>query len=184
MPSKSTVLPAPLTPLSQGRKGARDGDDEVALPNRAGRLPWLLTQTAGGICALPLDRVIETMRMPPIRELAGMPAFVRGLAIVRGAAVPVIDLGLLLGCGGAMPARLVTVNVGTRTIALAVGAVIGLRAIERAGLDAVPPLLRDAANAAIAAVGTLDAELLLFLRAVQLVSEEVLAGLDMSGAAA
>jgi hypothetical protein len=42
----------------------------------------------------------------------------------------------------------------------------------------LPPLLRDAAVEAVAAIGTLDAELLLFLRTARIVPEDLLSRLD------
>lgn len=126
---------------------------------------------------MPLGSVIETMRPLAIEPIAGAPAFVMGLSIIRGAPVPVIDLGGLLGgasAGGspAAPGRLVTLRVDGRCVALAVEAVLGVRALP-ASLEEPPPLLREAADDAIESIGVLDAELLLVLRAAQLVPESV-----------
>ena len=52
----------------------------------------VLVQAGLHLCALPLGAVIETLRPLPLRPLAGAPAGVLGVAVVRGSPVPVIDL--------------------------------------------------------------------------------------------
>src|SRR5271155_6034274 len=59
-------------------------------------------------CALPIGHVVETMRPLPTEPVAGAKAFVRGLALIRGAAVPVIDLAHVIGVSEARaPTRFV-----------------------------------------------------------------------------
>jgi len=124
-------------------------------------------------CALPIGHVVETMRPLPTEPVAGAKAFVRGLALIRGAAVPVIDLANVIGVSEARaPTRFVTVRVGDRTIALAVNAVVGIRELDSARLQQMPPLLRGASSDAVDAIGTLDAQLLVVLRAGRILDEE------------
>jgi purine-binding chemotaxis protein CheW len=123
------------------------------------------------------------MRPLPVRPIAGVPAFVQGLAVVRGTAIPVVDAAILFGApeGPSRPTRFITIKTGNRRIALAVDAVVDLREIPSGVLSSLPPLLRDTHLDAIAAVGTLDAELLLMLRSSRLVSEEVWAAIGTNG---
>jgi purine-binding chemotaxis protein CheW len=65
------------------------------------RQSTLLCRVRERLCALPLAHVVETMRPLPIEPLGGMPGFVQGIAIIRGAPVPVVDAGALLGSAGA-----------------------------------------------------------------------------------
>jgi purine-binding chemotaxis protein CheW len=150
----------------------------------AQRPSWLLCRAGTLLCAVPLDHVIETLRVLPIEAISGAPRYVRGLSVIRGAAVPVIDAGLLVGDQPTSSERLITIRTGSRTIALAVETVVGISAIGEATVTALPPLLRDAASEAIAAIGTLDAELLIFLRATRIVPQEVLDWLIVDGASA
>lgn len=100
-----------------------------------------------------------------------MPAFLLGVAIIRGQAVPVLDLARLTGAAGAAPgARYVTLDVDGRQVALAVDDVVGVRALGAAELDAVPPLLE---GAMLAALSTLDRELLMVLQTAQLIPESL-----------
>jgi purine-binding chemotaxis protein CheW len=140
--------------------------------------PSLLLRVRGRLCALPLEHVVETMRPLPVNPVAGAPPYVAGLAIVRGAALPVIDLARLLGPapGASTTTRFVTVRVASRVVALGVDAVVGVRTLSTASLGELPALLRDADADAIASVGTLDAELLLVLHAARLLPTEAVAG--------
>lgn len=122
------------------------------------------------------------MRALPIQPVYGGPRYVVGLCIIRGSPLPVVDVGLLIGERATAAQRLVTVRTGSRIVALAADAVPGIWAFDGLRLDALPPLLRDAATDAIAAVGTLDAELLFLLRTASIVPEGFLEHLDAHGA--
>jgi purine-binding chemotaxis protein CheW len=141
----------------------------------------LVCRVRSTLCALPLSSVIETLRPLPIEPLGGAPPFVCGVSIIRGEPMPVVDGGLLIGVGQARATRLVTLRVGARSVALAVDAVLGVRSFEAAGLRGLPPLLREAASTTVAALGSLDQELLVVLESGRLVPEQVFAGLDQVG---
>jgi purine-binding chemotaxis protein CheW len=148
----------------------------------AGTATWLLCRAGTSTCALPIGQVIETMRIRPIEAVAGAPPYVRGLSIIRGAPVPVVEAGLMFGDRPALSERLVTMRIGSRTVALAVESVIGVRDIAAGTCAALPPLLRDAGRETIAAIGSLDAEFLFVLRIARIVPEDVLARLSIDGA--
>ena len=136
---------------------------------------WLISRTASFLCALQLGQVVETMRPLPVRRLAHAPAFVRGVSVIRGEPLPVLDLGMLLGDAKVSVGRFVTIKFGEegRRAALAVGEVLGIRPIIAAQATAMPPVLRDTDADLVTAIGTLDADLLLFLKTARLVPEEV-----------
>jgi len=115
--------------------------------------------------------------------MAGAPPYVRGLAIIRGAPVPVVDVARLLGEEAANTevgarvqpsARFVTLKVAERAIALAVDGVVGVRTLAVESLRELPALLRDAEVDAVSSIGTLDSELLLVLRSARLVPQNLL----------
>jgi purine-binding chemotaxis protein CheW len=132
--------------------------------------------------AIPLENVIEIMRVLPVKAVAGAPAYVRGLSIVRGTPVPVIDVGRLIGDWETQSGRLVVIKTGARTVALQVDTVIGIRLLDAESFRRLPPLLRNVASNTVDAIGAIDAELLFALRATQLVPENVFAEIDRSGA--
>ncbi len=133
----------------------------------------LVCRARARLCALPLEAVVETMRPLPVNELPGAPPFVRGVSLIRGAPVPVVDVGRLLGdAGSAGATRFVVLRLGERRVALAVEAVLGLRELPSQQLAELPPLLRDAAEV-VPRVAALDSELLHVLAAARLVPDSV-----------
>jgi len=133
----------------------------------------LIVRVQTRVCALPLVHVIETMRPLPIERIAGAPEFVLGVSIVRGVPTPVVDLGVALGAPGGVPGRFVTLCLGDRQVALSVDAVLGIRDLDGASIRALPPLLQEASNDLIEAIGTLDAQILMVLRAGWVLPDEV-----------
>ena len=140
----------------------------------AKRSDSLLCRVRRRVCALPLAHVVEIMRPLPIEILGGAPSFVCGASVVRGRPIPVVDPGVLLGTNDPpAPTRFVTVQAGGRHVALAVESVLGVRALTTDTVGDVPSLLRDAQADVVAAMGTLDAQLLLVLQTARLVPESV-----------
>lgn len=145
----------------------------LAKERREPKSSYLVAQVGAKRVAVPLRDVIEVMRPLPIASLAGAPPSVLGAAVVRGAAVPVLDAGALLGEPGARTCtRFVSLRVGPRSASLAVDAVLGVRAVDDDELSAMPPLLRDTCSGAAGAVGALDEALLVVLQAARVVPEE------------
>lgn len=132
----------------------------------------LICRVAGRLCALRLDSVIETMRVLPVKPVAGAPEFVLGISIVRGAPVPVVNTARLLAHVASPPTRYVSIRVGQRRAILAVDEVLGVDEIDDDVLSTLPPLL-GASSEVVARLGTLDAELLCVLDTARLVPESV-----------
>jgi purine-binding chemotaxis protein CheW len=146
----------------------------------------LVCRVGALLCALPLAHVGETMRTLPAEPLAGVPPFVRGLAIVRGRPTPVIDAAALLSdatrpSDTAPTERFVTVSPGDHPFMLAVDAVVGVMRLSGGVAAALPPVLQTPRLAAIAATGSLDGALLLVLEHTRLVPEAVWARLSADG---
>jgi purine-binding chemotaxis protein CheW len=135
----------------------------------------------GVLCALPLRCVGETMRPLPVTRIVGAPAFVQGLAVVRGVPTAVLDAAALLSGQPSRSTRFVTVNTGGRSVALAVDAVIGVVDIPAGDVEALPPLYQNRGADAIAAIGRFDEELLLVLQSSRLMTEEVWAIIHAAG---
>ena len=84
--------------------------------------------------------------------------------MVRGVPTPVIDMGVVLGAPEGAISRFVTLRVEARQVALAVSMVLGVRYLDEATVQTLPPLLKGASLDAIEAIGALDAQMLLVLR--------------------
>ena len=155
---------------------------ENASGDTNGTVPALLFRVQSRLCALPVEHVIETMRALPIEAMAGAPVAVKGMSLIRGAPVPVVALSVLLDDGPTNSSRFITVRTGRDRIALMVDSVLGVHRIAVASLQDLPPLLRDADNNVVAAIGSADAELLLVLNATRLVPDGLWHTLHPSGA--
>ena len=118
------------------------------------------------------------MRPLPVERLnRGTPGLL-GVSIIRGEPVPVIDLGASLGLDGeAAPTRFVTVRTSGRIACLSVEAVLDTRRATEEVFHELPPLL-NTPGAAMAALGALDGELLVLLRAARAVPNSVWRDLD------
>jgi purine-binding chemotaxis protein CheW len=136
----------------------------------------LFLQAGAHGCALPVREVIETMRPLPIAPLAGQPAWVCGLALVRGAPLPVVDLGCLIGgTPSSAVTRLVTVRAGDRQLALAVTHVAGVGTLPTGTMSALPALLGDTSAQAL---GAHAGELVQLLACARLLPEGAHQALD------
>ena len=143
----------------------------------------LLVRVRSRLCAFPLEHVLETMRALPVDSVAGTPSCVRGLALVRGAPVPVLDVARLFGDGETDDrlegsGRFVIASVAERRVALLVDGVMGVRSLPLRAFEELPPLLRDLRPDVIERVGALDAELLVVLRSARLLAPGLLEGID------
>lgn len=151
----------------QKRIGESTGGDVTATDN-VSAAPWLACRVASHICALPLGDIVETMRPLPLEPFPRAPAFVAGLAIIRGAPTPVVDMRALLGEPAASGGRFITVRVGERIAALAVDTVLGVHEVDAGRLANLPPLTRDIAGDAASAVASRDAQLMLFFQTTRI----------------
>ncbi len=143
----------------------------------------LLVRVGTHACAVPVSHVAEIMRPLAVQPLAGVPGFVVGVSVVRGVAIPVIDLARLLNATSGVRGRFVTVKIGARRAALVVDSVVGLRILDPARLGELPGLLRSAETDVIEAIGASDAQLLVVIRAMRIVPNEVWTVLESPAAA-
>lgn len=140
---------------------------------------FLICRSDSRLCAFPLEHVAETMRVLPIDFLPDMPSFLLGVSIIRGAVVPVVSAAKLFGStNNARAGRYVTLNLDARQVAFAVESVIGVRRLAAESLAHTPPLLGEADAGAVAAMTTLDAELLVVLQGARLIPQSVWIALD------
>src|SRR5215207_6190786 len=113
----------------------------VAFEEAPGREARVLLARAGALlCALPVLSVRETMRALPIRPARGGLPFVLGVAVIRGAALPVLDLAAFLGAGAGRGRRFVVVRAGPRQLALSVDEVLGVSQLDASTLEQTPLL--------------------------------------------
>ena len=116
------------------------------------------------------------MRPLPVAPLGEVPAFVRGIAVVRGAPAIVVDAARLLGVSGAQATRFVILRAGdNRRFALAVDSVLDVRPFAGDELAALPALVRADA---IAQIGAAEAGLVIVLEAARAIPDEIWAAVE------
>src|SRR5690349_22214794 len=147
------VQPGQMAPPAEGPAG------DSSLVFRAGPL----------LCALRLDEVIETMRPLATHALAGTPAFVTGICIMRGIPTLVIDVARLLGGVEAQVSRFVAVRTERGPVAFATGDIHGVRPVSTSDAGRHEALLGDAPARLIAAVGTIAAAPVVLVQRLRLV---------------
>lgn len=131
-----------------------------------------LVRVAGRSLALPLEHVVEILRPLPIEAIADAPEGVRGLAVVRGAPLPVFDPARLFDeVAGDARRWVVVATSDARRVVLAVEDVLGVHALPTERLRELPPLLATSGMQRLATIAALDAELLLVLTSARLVEE-------------
>jgi purine-binding chemotaxis protein CheW len=133
----------------------------------------LVVCASGHVCAIPLAIVDEIMRPLPTDPLPDVPPFLRGLAVIRGAPVPVLDLARLLGMAESPAAkRFAVLRLNDRRVALACEDVPGLRSVG-SSLVSLSRLLDAARPDLVAGVGVDDQSLLFVLEVARIVPESL-----------
>jgi purine-binding chemotaxis protein CheW len=145
----------------------------------------ILCRAGSRLCALPIEHVSLTMRAVPVEPIADAPPFVSGVSVIRGAPVPVVDAARLLGIDAERTAeRYVIVRVGSRCVALAVQAVVGVERLVTNTASELPPLLGAASREVISQMTALDSALVSVLEGARLVPETLWAALETKGVSA
>lgn len=144
----------------------------------------LLLRCRSWLCALPLADVVETMRVLPLKPVAGAPPYVRGLAMIRGELVPVVSLAALLGedAQGRAPRgqRLVLLRAAGRRLAIEVDEVLRVLPQALPPGPQVAPLLSRALPAQVESLASLDGAALAVLSSASLLSEDAWALVQQS----
>jgi chemotaxis signal transduction protein len=82
---------------------------------------YVRLRVASEVYAIPVEFVLEVAVMDEVTALPGSPVEILGIRSLRGHILPVIDLGLLLGClSAAPPQRLLVAEAGGRKAGFAI----------------------------------------------------------------
>lgn len=115
----------------------------------------MLLGIGGSTYAMPVAAVLEIVRLPAVTRVPGLPAFVTGLANVRGRVLAVLDLRPLLHLEASKGERLVILDradtgtpaaapaastaAGRGVIGLIVDSALELVVLPEGGLEPLPP---------------------------------------------
>jgi purine-binding chemotaxis protein CheW len=100
-------------------------------------------EVGGHTYALDVSQVREIVRWQPVTPLPNAPALIEGVVDLRGAVVPVVDLGRALGgtpVASGPRARIAVTEVDGLVMGLAVDAAVEVVSIDVAQLDDPPAL--------------------------------------------
>ena len=115
---------------------------------------------------------IDILQVQEIREIdlvtrvPHVARFVRGVINLRGAIVPIVDLGLMFGFAEPLPlkdASAIVLNVDRRLVGLAVSSVSDVIGLTEQEILPAPELGERAIGAAIAGIGTRDGNTVMLL---------------------
>lgn len=147
---------------------------------------FLVVVAGAQTCALDLSDVVEIMRPLPIEPMPHPRPFVRGVSVVRGAPVPVVDLVALLSPGTTSPSfgRFVSIHPDAavaragrateeRRFVLGVDEVHGVVSIDAARMAELDPLLRSEGGEAVEALVRGDERLQRVLSAARAVPADL-----------
>jgi purine-binding chemotaxis protein CheW len=112
-------------------------------------------EVGGRPVGIDVAQLREVVRFQPATPLPGAPAQIEGVIELRGALVPVVDLGRLLGGEPLRPgrrSRIAVAEIDGLAIGLAVDAAIEILAVDSAALGDVPALVTQAGCEATRAV--------------------------------
>jgi purine-binding chemotaxis protein CheW len=103
--------------------------------------------------ALETRFVLEVLRAPELTPLPGAPAHLRGLTLLRGEALAVVELPPLFGRDAALtPGPVLVLGTGRPELGVRTDAVEQVRLLSRATLLPVPPSLAEREQALVSGI--------------------------------
>ena len=97
-------------------------------------------EVAGHTYAIDVAQVREVVRWQAVTPLPNAPALIEGVIDLRGAVVPVVDLGRALGWPAGPRTRIAVTEVDGLVMGLAVDAAVEVLAVDVGQLDDPPTL--------------------------------------------
>jgi purine-binding chemotaxis protein CheW len=142
-----------------------DFGDDAAHAEKAKR-EFLTCRLGDELYGIDILRVQEIRNVEQVTRVPGVAPFVRGVVNLRGAIVPIVDLGLMFGFPEPLvlaDASAIVLNGGRRLVGLAVGAVSDVVALADEQIGPAPEFGNAAVGAALAGIGRHDDQTLLLL---------------------
>jgi chemotaxis signal transduction protein/SRSO17 transposase len=115
---------------------------------------------------IPVQRVREIIRVPPITRVPNGPGFLEGVINLRGQVIPVMDLRKHLGIPSGdetRRSRVVVSELGRHTVGLMVDGVSQVVMVATNEIEPPPALVAGAADGQVCGVARLGERLVLFL---------------------
>lgn len=121
------------------------------------RREFLSCTVGGETYGIDILKVQEIREVDAVTRVPHVASFVRGVINLRGAIVPIVDLGLMLGFAepiGLAEASAIVLNVERRMVGLVVSSVSDVIALAEDEIVPAPELAGRSVGAAIEGIGT------------------------------
>jgi purine-binding chemotaxis protein CheW len=138
----------------------------MSVEAEAARREFLTCRLGDETYGVDILQVQEIREIDEVTRVPHVAPFVRGVVNLRGAIVPIVDLGLLFGFPEALPLRkasAIVLNVDRRLVGLVVSGVSDVLALAEEEILPAPELGTRAIAQAIAGIGTRDGASILLL---------------------
>jgi purine-binding chemotaxis protein CheW len=164
-----TPAPAPSAPAAESSAPSAKAEEpakkeqEKAHPSEEQMVVLDVGDESYGI---PVQRVREIIRVPPITRVPNGPAFLEGVINLRGQVIPVMDLRKHLGIpfgDETRRSRVVVSELGRHTVGLMVDGVSQVVMVATTEIEPPPALVAGAADGQVCGVARLGDRLVLFL---------------------
>ena len=133
-------------------------------------------EVAGQLFGLDITAIREIRAWSPVTRMPGVPAYVAGMANLRGSILPVIDLAARLGWDHAKASErhaIIVVQIGDNSCGLIVESVSDLVQLEDSTLQP-PPGIGDAAiTAFIEGLAPIDERMVMVLNLAALIGNDL-----------
>ncbi|MGH9647296.1 MAG: chemotaxis protein CheW [Bryobacteraceae bacterium] len=137
------------------------------------RAKYLLVSVGTRSCAFALTDVSETMRALRTQPLPDAPAFIAGVATVRGELTVVVSAPVLLSEAGAESRRMVVLKAGPRKFGITVSEVAGIVELDDASGEDLAPLLPSLTSDYVEKLLKLESSFATVLNGARMVPESV-----------
>jgi chemotaxis signal transduction protein len=168
--ANASVAPsAPVTPVAPSADApeqAVNGSSRHKEPVRIDEEQVIVLDVANESYGMPVQRVREIIRVPPITRVPNGPAFLEGVINLRGQVIPVLDLRKHLGVEATAHtrrSRVVVGELGEYTVGMVVDAVSQVVMVPASNVEPPPSLVSSAENGQVRGVARLGDRLVLLL---------------------
>jgi purine-binding chemotaxis protein CheW len=166
----ASVAPsAPVTPVAPSPAAAQEpvnGSVKAKEPARIDEEQVIVLDVADESYGMPVQRVREIIRVPPITRVPNGPAFLEGVINLRGQVIPVLDLRKHLGVQATehtRRSRVVVGELGDYTVGMVVDGVSQVVMVPASNVEPPPSLVSSAENGQVRGVARLGDRLVLLL---------------------
>ncbi len=162
-PSTAPAAPAEAPPAAPNDIAAKRQAAERARPAEEQVVVLDVGDESYGI---PVQRVREIVRVPPITRVPNGPAFLEGVINLRGQVIPVMDLRKHLGITSSdetRRSRVVVAELGQHTVGLMVDGVSQVVMVAATDIEPPPAIVAGSNNGEVCGVARLSDKLVLFL---------------------